>query len=153
MTAACTWRVAAVRYLALALLVMAGFGGCVRPPEEGARLKLTTNPPLEQTITELWRHGGERPVAELVDVAFDELMVIPEGTPTEVINAAAGARLLNDKYYHSSTQLFLFRRAGVGVRADMVASDVFEHRVQNGRFGVTVRLIAPGGQRLMDLRD
>lgn len=87
----------------------------------------------------------------MVDVEFNELMVFPETTPAERVNEAAGTRLLNGKYYQSSTQLFLFRAGGAGVLAAMVSSDVFAHEVQNASFGPEVRIVAPGGKQLITL--
>lgn len=80
-------------------------------------------------------------------------MVFPEGTPAERVNEAAGGKLLNGKYFQSSTQLFLFRTGGRGVLAAMVSADVFEHEAQNATFGPEVRIIAPGDQQLVTLED
>ena len=134
-------------------LLCAGLVVCSRMSRAEPELKLSSSKPLDEGIVELWKNGGARPVAELVDVPFDELLVFPETTPAGRINDAAGTRLLKDKYYLSSTQLFLFRQGGRGVRAVMVSPDVFQHEVQNARFGAQVRLLAPGGKRLMTLKD
>ena len=134
-------------------LLCAGLVVCSRMSRAEPELKLSSSKPLDEAIVELWKNGGSRPVAELVDVPFDELLVFPETTPAGRINDAAGTRLLQDQYYLSSTQLFLFRQGGRGVRAVMVSPDVFQHEVQNARFGAQVRLLAPGGKRLMTLKD
>lgn len=134
-------------------LLCAGLVVCSRMSQAAPELKVSSSKPLDEAIVELWKNGGARPVAELVDVPFDELLVFPETTPAGRINDAAGTRLLKDKYYLSSTQLFLFRQGGRGVRAVMVSPDVFQHEVQNARFGPRVRVVAPGGKRLMTLKD
>ena len=114
-------------------------------------MELTSGKAIDGAIGPLWEQGGERALADVVDVEFDELMVFPEATPAERVNEAAGTRLLNGKYYQSSTQLFLFRAGGVGVLAAMVSSDVFAHEVQNATFGPEVRIVAPGGKQLITL--
>ena len=114
-------------------------------------MELTSGKAIDGAIGPLWEQGGERALADVVDVEFDELMVFPEATPAERVNEAAGTRLLNGKYYQSSTQLFLFRAGGAGVLAAMVSSDVFAQEVQNATFGPEVRIVAPGGKRLITL--
>lgn len=114
-------------------------------------MELTSAPEIDEAIFALWKSGGERPLSEIVDVDFEELLVLPEGTSTERVNEAAGGKLLNGKYYQSSTQLFLFRADGRAVLAAMISSDVFEHEVQNATFGPYVRIVAPGGQTLITL--
>ncbi len=135
------------------LLLMLGLVTGARGQPARPTLRLSSDKALDEAIVELWKNGGSRPVAKLVDVPFDELLVFPETTPAGRINDAAGTRLLKDKYYLSSTQLFLFRQGGRGVRAVMVSPDVFQHEVQNARFGAQVRLLAPGGKRLITLKD
>ena len=129
--------------------------GCgIGRPEAYGELELTSGSTIDDAIGPLWKGGGERALADVVDVEFDELMVFPETTPAGRVNEAAGATLLNGKYYQSSTQptqLFLFRAGGVGVLAAMVSSDVFAHEVQNATFGPEVRIVAPGGKRLITL--
>ena len=117
-------------------------------------MELTSGKAIDGAIGPLWEQGGERALADVVDVEFDELMVFPETTPAGRVNEAAGATLLNGKYYQSSTQptqLFLFRAGGAGVLAAMVSSDVFAHEVQNATFGPEVRIVAPGGKQLITL--
>ena len=113
--------------------------GCgIGRPEAYGELELTSGSTIDDAIGPLWEGGGERALADVVDVEFDELMVFPETTPAGRVNEAAGATLLNGKYYQSSTQptqLFLFRAGGAGVLAAMVSSDVFAHEVQNATFG------------------
>ena len=114
-------------------------------------MELTSGKAIADAIGPLWEGGGERALADVVDVEFDELMVFPEATPAERVNEAAGTKLLTGKYYQSSTQLFLFRAGGAGVLAAMVSSDVFAHEVQNATFGPEVRIVAPGGKQLITL--
>ncbi|MGP9536471.1 hypothetical protein ACT3SP_00565 [Brachybacterium sp. AOP43-C2-M15] len=116
-------------------------------------MELTSGKIIDDAIGELWEGGGERALADVAEVDFDELMVFPETTPAERVNEAAGGKLLNGKYYQSSAQLFLFRSGGVGVLASMVSSDVFEHEVHNATFGPAVRIVAPGDQQLITLDD
>ena len=139
--------------LALAALVAgASVTGCgIGRPEAYGELELTSGSTIDDAIGPLWEGGGERALADVVDVEFDELMVFPETTPAGRVNEAAGATLLNGKYYQSSTQLFLLRAGGAGVLAAMVSSDVFAHEVQNATFGPEVRIVAPGGKRLITL--
>lgn len=134
-------------------LLLLGLAAGARGQSPVSALRLSSDQALDAAMVELWKNGGARPVAELVDVPFDELLVFPETTPSGRINDAAGSRLLKGKYYLSSTQLFLFRQGGRGVRAVMVSPDVFQHEVQNARFGPQVRVVAPGGQRWMTLKD
>lgn len=124
--------------------------GIGRPEAEGG-LELTSGSEIDDAIGPLWEDGGERALADVVDVEFDQLMVFPEATPAERVNEAAGTTLLNGKYYQSSTQLFLFRAGGAGVLAAMVSSDVFAHEVQNATFGPEVRIVAPGEKQLITL--
>lgn len=139
--------------LALAALVAgASVTGCgISGPEAEGRLELTSGSMIDDAIGSLWEDGGECALADVVDVEFDELMVFPETTPAERVNEAAGTRLLNGKYYQSSTQLFLFRADGAGVLAAMVSSDVVAHEVQNATFGPEARIVAPGGKQLITL--
>lgn len=137
----------------ISLLLMLSLVAGARGQPATLTLRLSSDQALDAAMVELWKNGGARPVAELVDVPFDELLVFPETTPSGRINDAAGTRLLKGKYYLSSTQLFLFRQGGRGVRAVMVSPDVFQHEVQNARFGPRVRVVAPGGKRLMTLKD
>jgi hypothetical protein len=48
----------------------------------------------------------------------------------------------------SSAPAVVPRRAAL---ASMIASDVFENEVQNAVFGPAVRIVAPGGKRLLTL--
>lgn len=142
-------RRAALSVLALSAGVL--LPGCAPDRPAEGRVELTSGQPIDDAIGPLWEGGGERALADVVDVEFDELMVFPETTPAERVNEAAGTKLLNGKYYQSSTQLFLFRAGGAGVLAAMVSSDVFAHEVQNATFGPEVRIVAPGGKQLITL--
>lgn len=143
----------------LAVPLVMGAAGCgvLTPdpdPDDGTEpLELTAAPEIDEAIDALWNNGGERALSEITQIQFDDLMVFPEGTSAERVNEAAGGKLLNGKYYHSSTQLFLFRPGGRGVLAAMVSADVFEHEVQNATFGPEVRIVAPGDQQLVTLED
>lgn len=116
-------------------------------------MALTSGAEIDEAIGELWNNGGERPLSDIVEVDFDELLVFPEGARAERVNDAAGGQLLRGEYYQSSTHLFLFRSAGRAVLAAMVSSDVFEYEVQNATFGPDVKIIAPGDQQLITLAD
>lgn len=137
----------------VSFFLLLGLAAGAHGQSPASAFRLSSDQALDAAVVELWKSGGARPVAELVDVPFDELLVFPETTPSGRINDAAGSRLLKGKYYLSSTQLFLFRQGGRGVRAVMVSPDVFQHEVQNARFGPQVRLMAPGGKRLITLKD
>lgn len=135
-----------------ALVAGATVTGCgIGGPEAEGGLELTSGSEIDDAIGSLWEDGGERALADVVDVEFDQLMVFPEATPAGCVNKAAGTKLLTGKYYQSSTQLFLLRAGGAGVLAAMVSSDVFAHEVQNATFGPEVRIVAPGGKQLITL--
>lgn len=116
-------------------------------------MELTSGQEIDDAIVALWKDGGERALSEITGVAFEDLLVFPEGTPADRVNEAAGGELLSGRYYQSSTQLFLFRSGGRAVLAAMIASDVFEHEVQNATFGPEVRIVAPGDQQLITLES
>lgn len=99
----------------------------------------------------MWNKGGRLKLSQVVSEPFDELLVFPETTSSVKINEAAGQPLLKDKFYHSSTQLFLFRQDGRAVRATMVSPDVFKNEIQNARFDKNVTLVAPGGKQQLTL--
>lgn len=121
--------------------------------EQGDDMQITHVESLEDAVLTTWRDGGERPVADAVDVEFDDLLVFPEMAEVSRINEAAGFELLTGTHYPSSTQLFLFRRDGRAVLAAMVAADCFDHEVMNASFGPDVLLSGSGGDRLITLRD
>lgn len=138
--------------LALAVTGMAGCGVMTQNEDEEADpMELTSGQEIDEVIVALWKDGGERALSEITGVEFDELLVFPEGAPAERVNEAAGGKLLNGKYYQSSAQLFLFRVGERAVLAAMIASDVFEHEIQNATFGPEVRIVAPGDQQLVTL--
>ena len=137
--------------LAAGLATLAGCGP--RSTDKENTVELSVSESLDQGILAVWRDGGETELAALVDIGFEDLVIIPEGTPAERVHEVAGTTLLSGEYYHSSTQLFLFRASGTAVLAAMVAADVFEHEIRNATFGPGVRLVGEGGQSLITLRD
>src|SRR5690606_15457433 len=107
-------RGAALTRRAALLLGLSGVTGCgLTGCGDGEQsLETTSGKAIDEAIGALWEAGGERALADIVDIDFDEVMVLPEGTPAEHVNDAAGTTLLNGKYCLSSTQLFLFRAEG-----------------------------------------
>lgn len=139
------------RRVVLAAALGMVLGSCTGDQEE--HMQITSAETLEEAVLKTWRDGGERRVADSVEVEFEDLLVFPEATEVSRINEAAGFELMTGTYYHSSAQLFLFRRGGRAVLGAMVAADCFEHEVMNASFGPDVRLVGPGGERLITLRD
>lgn len=143
---------------ALLIAAIAASTGCGRRSRSDGETtaspaELTSGSEIDDVIGELWEDGGERALADVTEVDFDELLVFPEGATAERVNEAAGGELLNGEYYLSSSQLFLFRNGGAAVLAARISSDVFEHEIQNATFGPGVRIVAPGGKSLITLED
>ena len=133
------------------VLPLLGLMACSRGNQSESELKLTSDQKLDDAIVDLWNKGGRLKLSQVVSEPFDELLVFPETTSSVKINEAAGQPLLKDKFYHSSTQLFLFRQDGRAVRATMVSPDVFKNEIQNARFDKSVTLVAPGGKQQLTL--
>ena len=133
------------------VLPLLGLMACSRGNQSESELKLTSDQKLDDAIVDLWNKGGRLKLSQVVSEPFDELLVFPETTSSVKINEAAGQPLLKDKFYHSSTQLFLFRQDGRAVRATMVSPDVFKNEIQNARFDKSVTLLAPGSKQQLTL--
>ena len=133
------------------VLPLLGLMACSRGNQSESELKLTSDQKLDDAIVDLWNKGGRLKLSQVVSEPFDELLVFPETTSSVKINEAAGQPLLKDKFYHSSTQLFLFRQDGRAVRATMVSPDVFKNEIQNARFDKSVTLVAPGSKQQLTL--
>lgn len=108
---------------------------------------------VEQEILDLWRMGGEVALTDLFGIPFDDLMVYAEGTPSEVINEAAGHPVVRSRYYMQSTLLWMLRREGEAVELVRLVSDVFTVESMSGRFGPEARIVAPGNEGAVELVD
>lgn len=136
---------------ALIAVVTATVTGCFAQEEDD--MELTTVDALEDAVGEVWRDGGRRRLDELVDVDFEDLVVVPEGTPRARVNELAGGELVRGEHYQSSTQLFLFRSGARAVLAAMVVSDVFDGEVLSRTFGPEATLVGAGRSALVIIED
>lgn len=69
--------------------------------------------------------GGPVALSSMTDFDWDQFGVVGEGAKAEEIESLFGERIIRDKRYLGSANLFVFLKDGKVIRALMVAPDVF----------------------------
>lgn len=89
--------------------------------------------------------GGPVALSSMTDFDWDQCGIVSEGTTAEDIESLFGEKIIRDKRYLSSTNLFVFLNGGKVTRALMVAPDVFHPDDFRKLFGHDVMLHGGGG--------
>ena len=92
--------------------------------------------------------GGPVALSSMTDFDWDQFGVVGEGAKAEEIESLFGERIIRDKRYLGSANLFVFLKDGKVIRALMVAPDVF-HPEDFGKLFTHGVMLRGGGEDLV----
>ena len=92
--------------------------------------------------------GGPVALSSMTDFDWDQFGVVGEGAKAEEIESLFGERIIRDKRYLGSANLFVFLKDGKVIRALMVAPDVF-HPKDLGKLFTHGVMLRGGGEDLV----
>lgn len=104
-------------FMGLAVLLAACGGG------GGDPLGIEEDAAFQSALDDLQEAGGSVAVADLTDFEWDALHVFAEGASRDDIAAAAGGPVINDEFFFTAGQLWVFALDGAPVRALVTVPD------------------------------
>jgi len=109
------------RRTALALVPVAVLAACT----DRGEVTLVSDDGLDKALVAQTTATTPRLLRDMTAFAWDEVILLPEGTKADQIQSLTGQRIVKGDRYLSSATLMVFRTAGKLTMAVMISADVF----------------------------